>query len=90
MNKIGLVIRNRRGETPQYKIAKAAGISCSALSQIENCHRRPSWDVLVNIANALNTTALDMLVESEFDFKDNGHPKGINAKRMPTIAAMCS
>ena len=89
MKNIGTIIKNRRGEIRQFQLADSSGISRSALSQIENGIRRPSWDTLTDIAEALNTTALDMLFESEFEFKDNGKPKGLNSKRMPTISAMC-
>ncbi|MGH7626140.1 MAG: helix-turn-helix domain-containing protein [Gemmatimonadaceae bacterium] len=54
-------LRDKRG-LKQPELAKAAGISVTFLSEVENGHRKPGADALLGLADALETT-LDYLVK---------------------------
>ncbi|MGH7593384.1 MAG: helix-turn-helix domain-containing protein, partial [Gemmatimonadales bacterium] len=56
-------LRENRG-LKQQELAKAAGISVTFLSEVENGHRKPGTDALLGLADALDTT-LDYLVKGE-------------------------
>jgi transcriptional regulator with XRE-family HTH domain len=48
----------------QHELAKAAGISVTFLSEVENEHRKPGADALMGLADALQTS-LDYLAKGE-------------------------
>lgn len=48
---IGQRLRELRGETPRENVAKACGISTSALAMYENGQRIPRDEIKIRIAN---------------------------------------
>lgn len=67
MKRLGERIRKRREslELQLNEVAKTAGISASALSQIENAKAFPSILTLKSISDALNSTVGELIGESE-------------------------
>lgn len=53
-------IRNKRGMT-QTELADACGISQKSISAIEVGRRRPSLEVLIRLAKALNVTVDELI-----------------------------
>lgn len=68
-------VRLSKGYTQDY-LAEKVGCNTSHISNIENNHTKVSLNVLVAIANALETT-LDYLLESEYLTKPTGVDKTI-------------
>lgn len=64
---VGPGIRRRRRalELTLAEVARRAGLSTPFLSQIENGHSRPSMGSLQRIADALDTTAVQLLSTAE-------------------------
>lgn len=62
MNKkeIAEKLKKLRGDTPREVVAKAVGISISAISMYENGERIPRDDVKIRIANYYNTPISDI------------------------------
>ena len=62
MNKkeIAEKLKKLRGDTPREVVAKAVGISVSAISMYENGDRIPRDDVKIRIANYYNTPISDI------------------------------
>lgn len=66
--KLGLKIKDlriRKNLTQEY-IAQCVGCNVSHISNIENNHTKASLNVLLCIANALNTT-IDYLLSDQYD-----------------------
>lgn len=63
---IGSRIRYYRGERKlsQEKLAEKVGVSSIYISYMENGSRVPSLDLLIDIANALEVSADDLLTDS--------------------------
>lgn len=58
--------RRRRGlELTLAEVARRAGVSVPFLSQVENGRSRPSMGSLQRIADALDTTAVELLASAE-------------------------
>jgi transcriptional regulator with XRE-family HTH domain len=55
----------------QAALAERAGISIPFLSDIERGNKWPYMDTLINIANALNVDAYELLKPAEADSKEN-------------------
>lgn len=71
MNKIGdklRILRNRQGLTTK-ELGKILGISSSYVVRIENGPRRPSIDVVADIARFFNVSA-DLLIMDELELDD--------------------
>lgn len=58
-------IRNKKGMT-QTELAEACGITQKAISAIEVERRRPSYEVLIKLAKALNVK-VDELIGDEYE-----------------------
>lgn len=69
----GRTIRKLRTEAElnQATLAKKAGISQSAVSQIEKGERAPSFDVLRSLATALGVSAAELLGPENADAPTN-------------------
>lgn len=67
MKRLGERIKKRRDflRIPMGELARRAGISASALSQIEKAKAFPSVVTLKNIADKLNTTVGELIGENE-------------------------
>lgn len=65
--RLGRTIRARRRERGDTlaAVATASGLSTAFLSQLENDRARPSLDSLQRVADALGTTAVDLLAAAD-------------------------
>jgi len=72
-------LRSARGWN-QVAMAKQAGITQAALSQIENGHRMPSLLVLKKLANALNVTVEELMGEPDYQYADEKKLKAFYRK----------
>lgn len=57
-------IRNKKGLT-QTELAEACGITQKAVSAIEVERRRPSYEVLIKLAKALNVKVDELIGEED-------------------------
>lgn len=62
---------NARGCIPRAEVAKAIGISVSAISMYENNQRIPRDEVKVKIANYYKTSVQDLFFDSNVTISDN-------------------
>lgn len=57
------VLREWRGDRTQEEIARAAGLTQSAVSQIEAGHARPRADTLARLCQALGRTEAELAAQ---------------------------
>lgn len=77
MSKVGEMIKEKRlkAKLSQKKLGKSCGISDSEIMKIENGQRKkPSWENLCKIAQALDFNPLEMLVRAGYISNEEIHP----------------
>lgn len=63
MNRVAEKLRAARGSIPREDVAKAVGVSVSAMSMYENSDRIPRDEIKIRLAKYYNTTVQSLFFD---------------------------